>query len=508
MNDVSTSTVQTVPQLLSSASPGATALLTPNGETLTYAELGSTVASLSSQLSSFGIRRGDRVAILLDNGPLMAVTFLAVISVACAAPLNPKYRSSEIDYYLDDIGAKAIITSSDFGNSRQRDISSSAMQLSLQGLLSDPILVSDHQTGSWTPDEPMRPEDTALVLHTSGTTSRPKLVPLRHSNLVYSAQNIAQTLNLEPRDRSLNVMPLFHIHGLLAGLLAPLSAGGSVVTTEGFDAFSFFSQLERFRPTFYSAVPTMHQMVLSRSKSYRDLAAESGLRFVRSSSASLPPPVYEELLNLFKVPVIEAYGMTEATHQMCCNPLPPETAKPGSVGLPTGLDLCILAPDGSELAENQVGEISIRGPSVIEGYEDNVVANQESFTSGWFRTGDEGYVDSDGYVFLTGRLKEQINRGGEKISPLEVDSALLTHPDVDQALTFAIPHDKLGEEVAAAVVLSPGSSVSESQIRGFVSERLAAFKVPRRILVLEELPKGPTGKLQRIGLASRLGLGD
>ena len=301
-------------------------------------------------------------------------------------------------------------------------------------------------------------------------------------------------------------MPLFHIHGLLAGLLAPLSAGGSVACTEGFDAFRFFSQLGRLRPTYYTAVPTMHQMVLARSGRHATEAKSAGLRFVRSSSASLPAPVLDDLRQLFGVPVIEAYGMTEATHQMCANPLPPGEAKSRSVGLPTGIDLTVLDGSGRWLPAGSRGEVSIKGPTIIDGYENNPTADEAAFTNGWFRTGDEGYVDGDGYLFLTGRLKEQINRGGEKVSPLEVDEVLLRHEAVAQAVTFAMPHDKLGEEVAAAVVPAEGATVSEAELREHVGRSLAAFKVPRRVVFCDELPKGPTGKLQRIGLAQRLGL--
>ncbi len=302
-------------------------------------------------------------------------------------------------------------------------------------------------------------------------------------------------------------MPLFHIHGLMAALLAPLAAGGSTVCTPGFDAFAFFGWLRSLRPTYYTAVPTMHQMVIARSARHRDAARAAGLRFVRSSSASLPEPVLNALPELFGVPVIEAYGMTEAAHQMCANPLPPGTAKLRSVGLPAGVELAVVDGDGRPVqAAGRRGEIAIRGETVTDGYENNPSANAEAFTGGWFRTGDEGYVDDDSYVFITGRLKEQINRGGEKVSPLEVDEALLSHPQVAQAVTFAMPHPKLGEEVAAAVVLEQGALVGESDLRRHLSASLAAFKTPRRILMLDELPKGPTGKLQRTGLADRLGL--
>ena len=496
---------ETFRNLLSEIDDHAIALLMPSGESLTYGELILEASALSNKLSQHGITRDDRVAILLPNGPSMVISFLATIFTACAAPLNPKSRANEIEFYLNDLGASAIITDATTFPSEQSGLAKTVDKLFLDGPVGNLNLSTKKRLYRSRYRAP-RPDDAALVLHTSGTTSLPKLVPLRQGHLVHSAANIACSLELGPTDRSMNVMPLFHIHGLLAGLLAPLSVGGSVVSTNGFDAFSFFSQLERFRPSYYTAVPTMHQMVLSRSKSSQAIAPECGLRFVRSSSASLPVPVLSALTELFQVPVIEAYGMTEATHQMCSNPLPPAASKPGSVGLPSGIDLCVLGPDATALESHERGEIAIRGPNVMAGYENNDDANRDAFISGWFRTGDEGYVDSDGYVFLTGRLKEQINRGGEKISPLEVDSALLTHPEVQQAVTFAIRHDKLGEEVGAAVVLSSEGAVTATELRKFLAEHLAAFKVPRKILFLEELPKGPTGKLQRIGLASRLGL--
>ncbi|HEY4333187.1 MAG TPA: AMP-binding protein, partial [Ilumatobacteraceae bacterium] len=334
------------------------------------------------------------------------------------------------------------------------------------------------------------------------TTSRPKIVPLRQRNLARSARNIAAALELTSSDRSLNVMPLFHIHGMMAGMLAPLSAGAAVICTPGFDAFKFHRWIDELQPTYYSAVPTMHQMVLARAPKPRP----TSLRFIRSSSASLPGPVAEALDTLFVVPVIEAYGMTEASHQMTCNPLPPRSRKLGSVGVATGIEVAILAADNSVLPSGERGEVSIKGATVVDGYENNPSANESAFTAGWFRTGDEGMLDDEGYLFLTGRLKEQINRGGEKISPIEVDEVLLRHPAVAEAVTFAIPHDKLGEEVGAAVVLAAGHEVSERDLRTYLGEQLAAFKVPRQIVFVDEIPKGATGKIQRIGLAAKLNL--
>jgi acyl-CoA synthetase (AMP-forming)/AMP-acid ligase II len=460
------------------------------------------VDRLAARLREAGLGRGDRIAIVLGNGPEMALVLLAVMSVGCAAPLNPRYREDEFRFYLDDLHARALIGVPDQSVAARAAASDDTIAIDVTGQGLEVDLVGPATSPSASGGDRPTEDDPVLVLHTSGTTSRPKVVPLRQRNLARSARNIADWLQLTERDRSLNVMPLFHIHGMMAGLLAPLSAGGSVVCTPGFDAFAFHRWLDELGPTYYTAVPTMHQMVLARAPKKRPTT----LRFVRSSSAALPGPVREGLSSLFDVPVVEAYGMTEASHQMACNPLPPGASKPGSVGLATGIQVATLDTTNALLPPGERGEVVIKGPTVIDGYENNPEANRSAFTDGWFRTGDEGFLDAEGYLFLTGRLKEQINRGGEKISPLEVDEVLLHHPAVAEAITFAIPHDALGEEVGAAVVLEADQKVTERELRSYLSEHLAAFKVPRRILFVAEIPKGATGKIQRIGLADRLSL--
>ena len=351
------------------------------------------------------------------------------------------------------------------------------------------------------------PDDVALVLHTSGTTSRPKIVPLSQRNVCASACNIRDILSLTPADRGLSIMPLFHIHGLIGSVLSTLCAGGSVFCTPGFNALKFFAWMDEAKPTWYTAVPTMHQAILTRAANNREVIARHPLRFIRSSSSSLPPQVLHELERVFNAPVLESYGMTEASHQMTSNPLPPRPHKPGTVGIAAGLEVAIMDENGKLLGPDATGEVVIRGPNVTNGYENNPQANAEGFTNGWFRTGDQGVLDAEGYLTITGRLKEIINRGGEKISPREVDEVLMDHPAIQQVVTFAMPHPKLGEDVAAAVVLREGKSTNEKEIREFAAKRLADFKVPRKILILEEIPKGATGKLQRIGLAQKLGLG-
>jgi acyl-CoA synthetase (AMP-forming)/AMP-acid ligase II len=407
---------------------------------------------------------------------------------------------------MEDLDAKALITLPDDSADALNAASPETMRLTLEG---EPGLYGLTHAGSTPqPNTPRyaEPDDIALVLHTSGTTARPKIVPLSQRNLVASAGNIIRSLALTDADRCLNVMPLFHIHGLIAALLSTLASGGSVVCTPGFDAFRFFAWINETKPTWYTAVPTMHQLVLSRASRQADVIARNKLRFVRSSSAALPPVVMEELEKTFGAPVIEAYGMTEATHQMAANPLPPAARKPGSVGIGAGVEVGIMNDGGDILGQGLLGEIVIKGGNVTAGYENNPTANESSFTEGWFRTGDQGYLDEEGYLFLTGRLKEIINRGGEKVSPREIDEVLLQHPAVAQAVAFAMPHERLGEEVAAAVVLFEGAKAEEKELREHAASHLADFKVPRTIVILQDIPKGATGKVQRIGLAEKLGL--
>ena len=501
--------------LLQPASDG-TALLAPGRVPLRRSELLRQVLIVAAALRTAGVRRGDRVAVVLPNGPEMAVCFLGVAAVAACAPLNPEYRESEVEFYFDDLQPTLLIVPRGVDSAARRAAVRRA--ITVADVLVDPsapagtldLAIEARHGRSASADGTNGGSDIALVLHTSGTTSRAKVVPLTHRNLSTSARHIAASLALGPDDRCLNVMPFFHIHGLVGALLSSIAAGASVVCTEGFLAPRFLTWLEEHAPTWYTAVPTMHRAILSREDQRRPARTRHGLRFIRSSSAPLPVPLLEGLERAFGVPVIEAYGMTEASHQMATNPLPPLVRKPGSVGLPTGVELAILDGDGAVLAPSAsgtaAGEVVIRGATVLAEYAANPAANRLAFRDRWFRTGDLGRLDADGYLFLTGRAKELINRGGEKISPREVDDALTAHPAVEQAVAFAMPDAELGEDVAAAVVCRAGDSLTEADLRHFAATRLAPFKVPRRIVFLDELPKGPTGKPQRIGLAERLGL--
>lgn len=514
----SLSRFKTIPELLAkqaSALPTTPAIEAPSRQALTYKTLWEQVSSIVNVLKAAGVCPTDRVALLLPNGPEMAVAFLAAASTAVAAPLNPAYRAKELEFYFSDLRPRVLLVDSRL-DTPARDLAPSYGATVIE-LVSSPdtaagifTLSARSGTGTEGGDHPgdvhtVDESSVALVLHTSGTTSRPKQVPLSHANIALSARNIVHALNLGSSDCGLNIMPLFHIHGLIAGLVAPLATGGRVVCTAGFDPDNFFDWLETFRPTWYSAVPTMHQMILGEARSRDHRPADTALRFIRSSSAALAPSVMEELETMFDCPVIEAYGMTEATHQMTSNPLPPDKRKAGSVGLPAGPEVAIMDEVGSLLEQGATGEIVIRGGNVTAGYESNPEANQKSFHHGWFRTGDQGHIDPDGYLFITGRLKEIINRGGENIQPREIDEALMDLAGVRQAVAFAVPHTTLGEDLAAAVVIAPESGLTESTIRAFAFERLADYKVPSQVLIVDSIPKGATGKLKRIGLAELLG---
>ncbi|MGR3370620.1 MAG: acyl--CoA ligase [Sagittula sp.] len=500
----------TINALLAKHPGEAPAIGGPGRDWLDYDGLRALTERVREDLRAAGVGPSDRVAIVLPNGAAMATAFVTVAQAACTAPLNPAYREDEFAFYLEDLKARAIILEAGYDGPALA--AARRFGLTVLRLAEDPSVAGVFALtaeGEVTPAEGDMPgaEDVALILHTSGTTSRPKIVPLLQSNVAASAGHIAASLSLEPGDRCLNVMPLFHIHGLVAAVSASLAAGASIFCTGGFNALNFFAMMEEARPTWYTAVPTMHQAILSRAERNADVIAEVPLRFLRSSSASLPAQVMTALAETFGAPVVEAYGMTEAAHQMCCNPL--SRQKPGAVGIAAGPQVAI-ADEAEDRLTGGTGEVVISGPNVTPGYEGNPEANAKSFFEAegrrWFRTGDQGAFDADGYLFLTGRLKEIINRGGEKVSPLEVDGVLMDHPAVAQCVAFACPHPKLGEEVAAAVVLREGMSADEAEIRAFATERMAAFKVPARVVILDEIPKGATGKMQRIGMAEKLGL--
>lgn len=502
--------VQTLKSIIAQHPDTALAIGADQKEWLTYGGLRDLSNSVRTELLTAGIGPQDRVAIVLPNGANMATAFITIAQSATTAPLNPGYREEEYTFYLEDLNSKVIVLEN--GYEGPALAAARSLSLNILWLHEDPKTAGKFTLKPESNAEPASPRETtaddiALILHTSGTTSRPKIVPLLQSNIVASAKNVADSLGLKSNDRCMNVMPLFHIHGLIAAVSSSVYMGASIWCTSGFNAMTFFASMKEAKPTWYTAVPTMHQAILMRASRNTETIESVPLRFIRSSSASLPAQVMASLQETFGAPVIEAYGMTEAAHQMCCNPMGKQ--KPGSVGLPAGPEVAIAHEEENQLITT-AGEVVISGPNVTPGYESNEDANAKNFFDidgkRWFRTGDKGTFDEEGFLYLTGRLKEIINRGGEKISPLEVDGVLMDHPAIAQVVTFALPHPKLGEEVAAAVVLKDGADASEQEIRSFASERMADFKVPRKVVIMDEIPKGATGKMQRIGMAEKLDL--
>lgn len=481
-------------------------LTSEKNEKLSYGEFKIFNEKISRQLAATNIINSDRAAIVLPNGPLMASSFLSISSYMSAAPLNPSYKQEEFEFYLDDLKPKFLLVEPNSKSlaviaAKNLNIPVFEMKISDNQPLGT-FELFDKETDYKNPND----YDEALVLHTSGTTSRPKIVPLSNLNIFTSAVNISKSLKLTADDHCLNIMPLFHIHGLIAVLSASAKVGASVCASNGFNALKFLDLAETQNITWYSGVPTMHQAILLRAQKNSDKAKKLNLRFIRSSSASLPPAIFEQLNDIFQTPVIEAYGMTEATHQMTSNPLPPAIQKPGLVGMPAGPEICIMNDKNEKLPQGEIGEICIKGDNVTNGYENNPEANKQSFVNDWFRTGDEGFFDEDGYLKISGRLKEIINKGGEKISPLEVDNILMDFPPIDQALCFGYKDKMLGEDIAVAIKLKENKSCTEDDIKSYANEKLAKFKIPKKIFIVEDIPKGATGKLQRIGLAKKFGL--
>src|SRR5512138_1253655 len=424
----------TIPEVLEQGDPAAPAIGAPEGvPALSRAALRELAARTVETLNGLGVGRNDRVAIVLPNGPEMATAFLCIGSGATTAPLNPAYRAEEFEFYLTDLKAKALVVEA----GAQTPAVEVARRLGVpvvelvrereRGAGAFALRAVERMDGAAARPGLAGPDDVALVLHTSGTTSRPKIVPLLQRNVTASATHIQGTLGLAPGDVCLNIMPLFHIHGLMAATLSSLMAGAQVSCSPGFNALKFFAWLDEVKPTWYTAVPTMHQAILVRAGRNPEIVQRTRLRFVRSSSSSLPPQVMAELERTFRAPVIEAYGMTEASHQMASNPLPPRPRKPGTVGVASGPEIAIMNDEGTILPAGHSGEIVVRGANVTRGYVNNPEANARSFTNGWFRTGDQGRIDDEGYVRIIGRIKEMINRGGEKVSPLEVDVVLMEH---------------------------------------------------------------------------------
>jgi len=482
------------------------AILAPGRAPMTYGALRALAKDTVRALRGVGVGRNDRVAVVLPDGPEAAATIISVAAGAVCVPLNPSFTADEWQRYFVELKTSALLTRPDVGSaSRAAALALGIPVLDLSTSLdAAPIDVTGSARRRVRDESFATGGDDALILLTSGTTSRPKTIPLTHASVCLSAHNVGAAIELEPEDRLLSVLPLFHGHGLISGVIAALAAGSNVVVTRGFDAEAFLSWLAEFRPTWYTAVPAIHRAVLSAAERDQEPARQSSLSLIRSASSALPAKVLSRLEALFGVPVIDTFGMTEAATQIAANPL--HRRKLGSVGRSAGAEIMILGAGGRQLPPGEHGEIALRGPSITRGYDNDAAATREAFRDGWFRTGDLGYLDDEGYLFLVGRIKDVINRGGQKVAPGEVEDILLNHPDVVDAAVFAVPHVRLGADVAAAVVLSPAATVSGPELRDFLRKRLASFKVPGLIRIVPQIPKGAGGKVKRGELAAALSL--
>ena len=473
---------------------GTALVVAEDGRKQTFGELGEAVTTLSRRLSALGVGRGSRVALVVPTGPDFVQLLLSLFALgATAAPLNPAYKRDEYAFYLDDLEPELLLLpAGELQAAREAAGGIRTVDVATAGD-GPPALVGAEAEA---PFEEARPDDVALLLHTSGTTSRPKQVPLLQRNLAASSRTVGGFYGLGPGDVSYVAMPLFHVHGLVASTFAPLATGGTVVVPRRFSARAFWPQSRNYGVTWFSAGPTLHQMILERID---EKGAPETLRFARSCSSALSPALMERLEEALRVPMLEAYGMTEASHQMASNPLPPAKRLPGSVGIASGVEIRIVDAGGSDVS---VGEVAISGPAVTPGYLNNPQANADSFFDGWFRTGDRGSLDADGYLRLEGRIKEMILRGGENISPHEIEDVLRAHPAVADAVCFGVADEKYGERVGAAVELA--GEADERALSDWCRERLAAFKVPEVIHVLDAIPRTPTGKVQRKRIAEQL----
>ena len=506
------------------------AIITPeNNVQVTYRELSHMTGHFQTLFNDSAsplynvVGRQSTVAISMPNSLEFVVAFLgATMDAKIGAPLNPNYKEKEFNFYLNDLKSRVIVMPK--GTVTQKNTaeivkSAKKFQCFIVELYFNPerfiveydiytpkdnynkrIYTSKHKPKFMNHDPVKFPgfarsSDVAMILHTSGTTSLPKTVPLLHLNIVRSTLNIAKTYKLTSQDRSYVVMPLFHVHGLIGVLLSSFRVQGSCVIPLKFSPKTFWSHFVNTHCNWFSCVPTNSMIMLNVPKP----TPFPKIRFIRSCSSALAPAIFHKLESEFQAPVLEAYAMTEASHQMTSNNLPPGKRKPGTVGQPQGVEFVILDVYDKILPQGSIGEVSIRGENVTLGYKNNDKANEENFTKrlNYFRTGDQGFFDPEGFLVLTGRIKELINRGGEKISPIELDGVMLSHPNVDEAVSFGVDDDVYGQVVQAAVVLKPNTKLNSQELVKFMSDKVAKFKIPVKIYFVEKLPKTATGKIQR-----------
>lgn len=488
--------------------PDNAAILAPGRNTLTYGGLHAQQEYVRGTLTEWGITRGDIVAVMLPKGPEMAVAMTVLPVCAAAFPLAWNLSQDDYESLFRRTSAKALILPRDLPHAVR--IAADRLGIMLIDLVNDPRAPAGAFTltvsggGGNTPCGSTVGPDIACILSTSGTTGRRKLIPYPHSNFIAYARAMTVVFRFVPADLSIHLVPMHFAHGVMSALFVPLLNGTAIVCSSDYQAETFFPLLDEFRPTWFSAGFTIYRDILRHVESHRQIAAETPLRFMRSGSGRLEPEEIERLETAFGAPLIVPLSSSE-TGMIACNPLPPKKRKYESVGLTTANmlgssalnEVKIRDPNGQSLEPNQEGEIVVRGPMVFRGYLDDPEETKQAFVDGWYRTGDIGKFDEDGFLYLTGRMKEVINRGGEKISPAEIDRVLYTHPDIAEAAAFGLSHPTLGEVVVAAVVRAAGANIDEKSIKRHVHGQLASSKVPVKIFFVNNLPRAENGKLQR-----------
>ncbi len=484
------------------ATPQAPAILFPDRTVLSYQALQRQIDGIAAELKRAGIGPGTRVAIVMPDGPELAVAIVAAACHATAIPLNPGLTAAEFDDLFAAQGLEAVILP-DWSENAARDVACGRGMCQLEATRAPSGLSVALRTPPLPAAEEPRdatPDDVAFILRTSGTTARPKLVAITHRNLLAMANRLRTWFALSPADRVLCVTPLYYAQGLKNSLFLPLILGGSLACPSRAAEADFFSWLAELEPTWFVAGPTFHRAVLERARTLGHGGFRHTLRFINSGAAPLPDKIRDGLQEYFGVPVLNSFGLSEAG-PVAANSFAPEGRKLGTVGKPWPGELAIWAFDHGVVEPDVLGEIVLRGPGVTPGYIDDPEANRVAFFDGWFHTGDLGRLDSEGFLTVVGRIKEIINRGGEKIAPVEIDQALLRHPAIAEAAAFPVPHPRLGEDVAAAVVLRPGQAATPLELRRHLKTSLVPFKIPRRIHIVPALPKGDTGKVRRQDLS-------
>jgi acyl-CoA synthetase (AMP-forming)/AMP-acid ligase II len=481
--------------------PKQAAIVGTNFSAISYRMLQDEIDEVRNSLRLAGFDRDAKIAVAIANSAQAARAMIAITCSATSVPIDSKLTVAEVERCLLILRPQAVLVLRNTDSAARTAAEQRGFPI-IEAIVSQDgsLQLVVPRIGPPVPLNEPDPAAPAFILHTSGTSADPNFVPFSHRNMLAVIERLQTWYELTPQDRCLNVSPVYYSHALTTTLLPPLMTGGSVAfpaNPTNVDLSEWFSDL---RPTWYSAGPTLHLSVLEKAEARSDALTMHSLRFISTAGAPITANVLQRMQAVLGVPVLEHYGSSE-TAQIASNRPPPGPSKPGTVGIPWPDIVAIVGADGRPLPAGHQGVVLVHGPSVTSGYLNAPDLNRSAFVDGWFRTGDIGSIDEQGFLSLHGREKEVINRGSEKISPLEIDQALMSHPGVVQAAAYGVPHPRLGEDVAAAVVLRPGALVSPLELREFLGTKLAAFKVPRRISILDELPKGITGKLLRRRLA-------